>query len=54
MALGNPEEFGKNRIQLQVGEMIPRNRLLFGLVDILYNRTEAEFKRGTFVLRETR
>jgi excinuclease ABC subunit B len=46
--IGNPEEFGKNRIQLKVGEMIPRNRLLFGLVDILYNRTEAEFKRGTF------
>ena len=46
--IGNPEEFGKNRIQLTVGEMIPRNRLLFGLVDILYNRTEAEFKRGTF------
>ncbi|HMI67657.1 MAG TPA: excinuclease ABC subunit UvrB, partial [Cyclobacteriaceae bacterium] len=46
--IGNPEEFGKNRIQLQVGEMIPRNRLLFGLVDILYNRTEVEFKRGTF------
>src|SRR5277367_100146 len=46
--IGNPEEFGKNRIQLKVGEVIPRNRLLFALVDILYNRTEAEFKRGTF------
>ena len=46
--IGNPEEFGKNRIQLGVGEIIPRNRLLYGLVDILYNRTEAEFKRGTF------
>lgn len=46
--IGNPEEFGKNRIQLKVGEIIPRNRLLFALVDILYNRTEAEFKRGTF------
>jgi excinuclease ABC subunit B len=46
--IGNPEEFGKNRIQLAVGEVIPRNRLLFGLVDILYNRTEVEFKRGTF------
>jgi len=46
--IGNPEEFGKNRIQLQVGEMIPRNKLLFALVDILYHRTEAEFKRGTF------
>jgi len=46
--IGNPEEFGKNRIQLKVGELIPRNKLLFALVDILYNRTEAEFKRGTF------
>jgi excinuclease ABC subunit B len=46
--IGNPEEFGKNRIQLTVGELIPRNRLLFALVDILYSRTEAEFKRGTF------
>jgi excinuclease ABC subunit B len=46
--IGNPEEFGKNRIQLRVGESIARNRLLFALVDILYRRTEADFKRGTF------
>lgn len=46
--IGNPDEFGKNVIQLKVGESIARNRLLFGLVDILYNRTELEFKRGTF------
>ena len=46
--IGNPEEFGKNRIDLSVGDQIPRNKLLFGLVDILYNRTEADFKRGTF------
>jgi len=46
--IGNPAEFGKNRIQLKVGELIPRNKLLFGLVDILYHRTEAEFKRGSF------
>ena len=46
--IGNPEEFGKNVITLKVGESIVRNRLLFGLVDILYSRTEAEFKRGTF------
>jgi excinuclease ABC subunit B len=46
--IGNPEEFGKNVIKLTVGETIARNRLLFALVDILYNRTEAEFKRGTF------
>jgi len=46
--IGNPEEFGKNRIQLTVGDTVPRNQFLFALVDILYNRTEAEFKRGTF------
>lgn len=46
--IGNPEEFGKNRIQLTVGDTIPRNQFLFGLVDILYHRTEVEFKRGNF------
>jgi excinuclease ABC subunit B len=46
--IGNPDEFGKNVIKLTAGEVIARNRLLFALVDILYNRTEAEFKRGTF------
>jgi excinuclease ABC subunit B len=46
--IGNPEEFGKNRIQLTAGEVIPRNKLLFALVDILYQRSEADFRRGTF------
>lgn len=46
--IGNPVEFGKNRIQLNVGEVIARNKLLFGLVDILYSRTEVDFKRSTF------
>ncbi len=46
--IGNPEEFGKNVIKLRVGESIPRNKLLFAFVDILYSRTEAEFKRGNF------
>lgn len=46
--IGNPEEFGKNVIKLRKGEVVPRNKLLFALVDILYNRTEVEFKRGTF------
>jgi excinuclease ABC subunit B len=46
--IGNPDEFGKNVIKLKTGEVIPRNKLLFALVDILYHRTELEFKRGTF------
>ena len=46
--IGNPEEFGNNRIILKVGDQVVRNQLLFAFVNILYSRTEAEFKRGTF------
>ncbi len=46
--IGNPDEFEKNVVRLRIGESIPRNRLLFALVDILDSRTEAEFKRGNF------
>lgn len=46
--LGNPDEFGKNAIRLQEGDKLSRQRLLYSLVDILYSRTEAEFKRGNF------
>ena len=46
--IGNPEEFGKNVVKLKIGDRVARNQLLFALVDILYSRTEAEFKRGNF------
>ncbi|MBW3469058.1 excinuclease ABC subunit UvrB [Arthrospiribacter ruber] len=46
--IGNPEEFGKNVIRLQEGDRIPRNQLLFKLVDILYSRTNNELTHGTF------
>jgi len=46
--IGNPEEFGKNVIRLQEGDRIPRNQLLFKLVDILYSRTQNELSHGTF------
>jgi excinuclease ABC subunit B len=46
--IGNPDEFGKNVIRLEAGHQITRNQLLFSFVDILYSRTEAEFKRGNF------
>jgi len=46
--IGNPQEFGKNSIELKLGHKISRNTLLFSFVDILYSRTEVEFKRGTF------
>lgn len=46
--IGNPEEFGKNVVRLQVGDRIPRNQLLFKLVDILYSRTQQDLTHGTF------
>jgi excinuclease ABC subunit B len=46
--IGNPEEFGQNVIRIKVGDRLPRNKFLYNLVDILYSRTEGEFKRGTF------
>ncbi len=46
--IGNPEEFAKNVIRLQEGDRIPRNQLLFKLVDILYSRTQQELTHGTF------
>ena len=46
--IGNPDEFSKNVIRLTVGDVVSRNRFLHGLVDILYSRTEADFKRGSF------
>ncbi|RZS94973.1 excinuclease ABC subunit UvrB [Cecembia calidifontis] len=46
--IGNPDEFGKNVIRLQEGDRIPRNQLLFKLVDILYSRTNNDLTHGTF------
>lgn len=46
--IGNPEEFSNSMIEIKVGQVIGRNKFLHLLVDSLYNRTEAEFKRGNF------
>ncbi len=46
--IGNPEEFGKNVVHLQVGDTISRSNFLFKMVEILYSRSDLEFKRGTF------
>ena len=46
--IGNPEEIGKSVIKLKIGQKISRNQLLFQFVNILYSRTEEEFKRGNF------
>jgi excinuclease ABC subunit B len=46
--IGNPEDFTSNVINLQVGDLIPRNQLLQALVNSLYARNEVEFTRGKF------
>ena len=46
--MGNPADFTDSVVRLQVGQTVSRNAFLFRLVELLYSRTTAEFKRGTF------
>lgn len=46
--VGNPAEFHKSLISLEIGEKTTRTALLHSLVNALYSRTLAEFQRGTF------
>lgn len=46
--IGNPEQFQKSVIRIKLGQQVTRNQLLHALVDILYNRTTADFNRGNF------
>ena len=46
--MGNPEDFYNSVFKFAVGTMISRNAFLHRLVEILYSRTTADFRRGTF------
>jgi len=46
--MGNPEDFAASVFKFAVGTRISRNAFLHRLVEILYARTTADFKRGTF------
>lgn len=46
--MGNPEDFSNSVFRFAVGTRISRNAFLHRLVEILYSRTTADFKRGTF------
>lgn len=46
--IGNPNEFHKSLISLELGEKTTRTALLHSLVNALYARTLSEFQRGTF------
>lgn len=46
--MGNPEDFSNSVFRFAVGTKISRNAFLHRLVEILYSRTTADFRRGTF------
>lgn len=46
--MGNPEDFANSVFKFAVGTRIARNAFLHRLVEILYSRTTADFRRGTF------
>lgn len=49
--IGNPEDFHAQTVTVRQGEQRNMTRFLYQLVDALYSRTEADFKRGTFRVR---
>ena len=49
--IGNPEDFHAQTVYVKKGEARSQMRLLHQLVDALYNRTETDFKRGSFRVR---
>lgn len=49
--LGDPVNWQKMSVKLQVGEEIRRDRILRDLVRIQYNRNDLELRRGTFRVR---
>lgn len=49
--IGNPVEFKKNVIPIEVGQQISRTKFLHQLVTSLYSRTEFEIKSGSFKVK---
>lgn len=46
--IGNPEDFSKNVINIEVGQNIDRDALLLQFTNSLYSRNDIEFIRGRF------
>ena len=49
--IGEVEEYKNKMLTLTVGETIPRNKVLSTLIEMLYERNDIDFKRGTFRVR---
>ncbi len=46
--LGNPDDFYKNSLKVEKGDVMDRNTFLLDLVAAMYSRNDMEFSRGTF------
>ncbi len=46
--IGNPEDFEASMVELRKGQVVGRKKLLYGLVDILYTRSERDLMPATF------
>jgi excinuclease ABC subunit B len=49
--LGSPEAYYGMLLMLEKGQKISRNQIVTRLVEILYERNDADFRRGTFRVR---
>ena len=49
--IGEVEEYKNKMLTLSVGDEIDRNKVLEKLVEMLYERNDLDFKRGTFRVR---
>jgi excinuclease ABC subunit B len=49
--LGSPEAYYGMLLMLEKGQKISRNQIVSRLVDILYDRNDMDFRRGTFRVR---
>ncbi len=49
--IGSPEEYDFQRVEVNRGEIIKRNKLLRAFVDIRYERNDIDFSRGSFRAR---
>jgi excinuclease ABC subunit B len=50
-SIGSPEEYGREVVELRLGEIRRRDSMLRHLVAIHYDRNDVAFKRGTFRVR---
>lgn len=49
--IGEVEEYKNNTLTLTTGEAIERNKVMKKLIEMLYERNDHDFKRGTFRVR---